>query len=85
MGSKEIRKSGEVLFGPRWQTDLAKALDVESRRVRQWIAGDRKLPNTIYGDIIRLLKDRLSKIEAVLRSIERQIGMQQDREPTRME
>lgn len=69
MGPKEFRKSGEVLFGPRWQTDIARALGVNSRRVRQWIKGERPLPDTIDRDIIKLLENRKLKIETVLNSI----------------
>ena len=62
MRPKEFRKSGEILFGPRWQTDIARALKVDPRRVRQWVKGDRPLPNTIDEDIFQLLNDRLLKI-----------------------
>ena len=71
MGPKEFRKSGEVLYGPRWQTDIARALSVDSRRVRQWVKGDRPLPDTIDKDIIQLLRNRLSKIAEVLDFIEK--------------
>lgn len=68
-GPKELRKSGEALFGPRWQTDIARALDVNSRRVRQWIKGERPLPGTIDKEIKKLLEDRKLKIENVLNTI----------------
>lgn len=66
MGPKEFRKSGELLFGPRWQTDIARELGVDSRRVRQWVKGDRPLPDTIDRDIIQLLKARLSQLIKLL-------------------
>ena len=31
-----ISSVGEILFGPRWQTDLAKALSVSDRTMRRW-------------------------------------------------
>ncbi|NDY73489.1 transcriptional regulator [Desulfobacter hydrogenophilus] len=70
MGPKELRKSGEALFGQRWQTDLARALDVDSRRIRQWIKGERPLPKTIDLDILALLKQRQQKISQLLEDFE---------------
>jgi hypothetical protein len=70
MGPKELRKSGEALFGQRWQTDLARALDVDSRRIRQWIKGERPLPKTIDQDILALLKQRQQKISQLLEDFE---------------
>lgn len=69
-GPKELRKSGEALFGQRWQTDIARALGLkDGRRVRQWLSGDRRLPVNIDKDIIKLLEDRKLKIEKILNSI----------------
>ena len=45
-----MRKSGEALFGQRWQTDIAKALGIDSRRIRQWVKRERPLPKTIDKD-----------------------------------
>lgn len=68
--AKEFRKSGEALFGKRWQTDMARALGLkDGRRVRQWISGDRRLPPNIDLSIIKLLEERKLKIEKVLDSI----------------
>lgn len=69
-GPKDLRKSGEVLFGQRWQTDMAKALKVDSRRVRQWVAGERPLPKTIDKEILTLLQQRQKKIEQLLDTFE---------------
>jgi hypothetical protein len=39
----ELRTCGERLFGPRWQTELARALPVSPRSVRYWLSGERKI------------------------------------------
>lgn len=39
----ELRKIGEKLFGPRWQTPLARALPVTTRSIRHWLSGKRKI------------------------------------------
>jgi len=69
-GSKELRKSGEALFGQRWQTDIAKALGVDSRRIRQWVKGERPLPKTIDKNILTLLQQRQIKIGQLLNIFE---------------
>ena len=44
MTPAELKKAGEALYGPRWQTALARALGVNARTVRRWAYGDRRIP-----------------------------------------
>lgn len=61
-----LREAGEALFGPQWQTALAGALGLsDARRVRQWLSGERRIPDGIWGDIKRLLNERANKAVAV--------------------
>lgn len=70
-GPKQLRKAGEAMFGPRWQTDLARALKLsDARRIREWIKGDRKIPDGIWPEVVELLKFRKIKIDAVLKDME---------------
>lgn len=50
--------SGQVLFGNRWQSDLARALNVSDRTVRAWVASESKIPANIWTDIEELLRQR---------------------------
>lgn len=43
MTPTELRTLAESLYGPRWQTKLARALPVNDRTVRRWLSGDRKI------------------------------------------
>ncbi len=43
MTPAELRTIGEQLYGPRWQTKLARALPVNDRTVRRWLSGERKI------------------------------------------
>jgi hypothetical protein len=43
MTSGELRTIGERLYGPRWQTKLARALPVSTRTVRYWLSGERAI------------------------------------------
>lgn len=59
--------TGQVLFGERWQTDLAKGLNLsDARRIRQWLSSDRPIPDGIIQQLSDLLKERSVSINAAL-------------------
>ncbi len=43
MTPAELREIGEALYGPCWQTNLARALPVNVRSVRRWLTGERNI------------------------------------------
>ena len=57
-GPAQLERAGNLLYGDRWQTDLARALQVNDRRVRQWIASERPIPVGVWADIAGLLRQR---------------------------
>ena len=57
MTPEQLRLAGTLLFGQSWQTDFARAVDVDPRRVRQWLSGDRPIPVGLWLEIIELLKE----------------------------
>lgn len=60
-------KSGQALYGERWQTDLARDLGLsDGRRIRQWLSGDRPIPEGVWNDIAKLLADRKVVIDEAL-------------------
>ena len=65
-----LKEAGELLYGTRWQSDLARALGVGDRRVREWTAGERRTPPGVLSDIAGLLRQRQADIAAVLTAIE---------------
>lgn len=73
MDANLLRQAGEALYGSRWQTDLARDLNVADRTVRRWaISGD--VPPGAWGDIRRLLRERGAAIAAVRRQIPRSLS-----------
>lgn len=63
--------AGQLLFGERWQTELARALGLtDGRRIRQWLSGDRPIPVGILDDLRELLEDRSSKMELIVKQIQ---------------
>lgn len=54
-----LRAVGEALYGPRWQSDLARDLDVSDRTVRRWVAGAVRMPPGVVTDLRRLCDERV--------------------------
>lgn len=44
MTPTDLERRCRALYGSEWQTALARRIHVESRTVRRWKAGDRKIP-----------------------------------------
>ena len=63
-------RSGSLLFGDRWQSDLARALNVGDRRVREWLAGDRSIPAGVWPEIAGLIRQRSNNAAAILDEID---------------
>lgn len=76
MTPEELIQAGEILYGAQWQTELARAIDVDPRRVRQWINGERPIPTSLRSEIILLLKEKICGIRRLLGSAVLEIGYQ---------
>lgn len=58
MTPHELRTIGERLFGPRWQTSLARALPVTARSVRHWLSGHHPIREVIARRIRALESEK---------------------------
>lgn len=61
-----LREVGEALYGPRWQTDLARDLGVADRTVRRWEVGDSDIPPGLAADLLRLVIARGETLDALV-------------------
>lgn len=66
MSNRLLRDAGEALFGPRWQSELSRELDVSDRTVRRWIAGTEDLPPGVAMELWRLCLERAADLDAVI-------------------
>lgn len=67
VGAAGLARVGEALYGERWQTDLARDINLrDARRVRQWLAGDRKIPAGVWADLNVLVNERRMRLDAIL-------------------
>lgn len=56
---------GQSIFGERWQSALARALNVDDRTVRRWLSGESRLPTDIDRKIFLLAEQKLSSLSAL--------------------
>lgn len=63
--SRLLVEAGEALYGPRWQSELARALDVNDRTVRRWASGAVDMPWGVYLDLLRLTHERASALDGL--------------------
>jgi hypothetical protein len=53
-----LREAGTLLYGDRWQSALAEAIDVHPRTMRFWAAGDREMPEGAWRDVLAIAEER---------------------------
>lgn len=49
-----LRNTGESLYGPRWQSDLARDFNIADRTIRRWLASADALPPGVTLDLVHL-------------------------------
>lgn len=59
----QLTTIGQALYGTQWQSDLARALSVDSRRVRQWLNNERPIPEWLQGELITLLSTNIDECQ----------------------
>lgn len=60
-----IVQYGEALYGKNFQCALARALGINDRTMRRWMAGDTTPPDSVLDDLQALVRERI----ALLRSL----------------
>lgn len=63
--SRLLAECGEALYGPQWQTALARDLTVADRTVRRWVAGTSDPPAGLWTDLLRLTQERAAALDAL--------------------
>lgn len=66
-----LREAGEALYGPRWQSDLARDLGVADRTVRRWHAGSHDISDGAWADLRALLTQRRAALGEVAKKLPR--------------
>ena len=72
MKKQQLIAAGFAAFGDRWQTDIANALGVSDRTIRNWVSGKYQIPSTVSADIVIILNRRKAEIiEAIAMATEK--------------
>jgi hypothetical protein len=62
--SRLLHECGEALYGPQWQSAIARDLGVTDRTVRRWAAGG-DVPDGVYLDLLRLTQERAQRLDSL--------------------
>jgi hypothetical protein len=68
LAAGDLETLGTFLFGPRWQTALARAIDRSDRQVRRWVAGERPVSIEASRRIEELVRAKHGQQMRVLRA-----------------
>jgi hypothetical protein len=69
-GADDLAHIGKLLYGDNhWQAGLARDLDVDPRRIRQWLSQERPIPTTIWLDLNHMLTRRQIAIDDALKCL----------------
>lgn len=72
MNLEQLKAAGKLLYGREWQSNLARDLNIDPRRVREWVAKERSLPRFLDVEVAKLLEKNQHNIDAFLADFEAQ-------------
>ena len=53
---------GKALYGPEWQSELARQLDVNLTTMRRWATGKFRIPPGIWASLLPLLDAKQAEL-----------------------
>lgn len=65
-----LRALGRAMFGPQWQSELARAIGRNSRTIRRYDAGS-PVPDAVMERVIAAAEDRRNNLTAAIDAAER--------------
>ncbi|MCP8895332.1 hypothetical protein KYK29_10340 [Shinella daejeonensis] len=66
-----LKRTGEALYGPQWQSAIARDLDVSDRHVRRMAAGEQPLKPGMALDLWRIALERTATLEDLADELKR--------------
>jgi len=74
MTEPDIREIGEALYGPRWQSELARDYGINLRTMQRWASGQGDAPPSLYIEIADDLDRRAQRLSAIAEKIRAHVG-----------
>lgn len=71
MTAAKLKEIGELLYGDRWQSALARDLEVTDRTVRRWAAGKFRVAADVPRKLRKVMAARATLLAAVRRKLPR--------------
>ena len=71
MSSRLLKRCGEALYGPRWQSEIARDLKVADRTVRRWLVGSNDVPDGVYLELLGLCQERAAELDELIEVLPR--------------
>ena len=70
-GPAELEKCGSLLYGDRWQTEMAKNLGfANSRIIRYWLTRERHIPVYVWKKLVDLMQEKQKQLGMLLHDFE---------------
>lgn len=60
-----LQTVGRALFGPCWQREMARQLDVSSRTVNRWATGVHAIPEGVRGELTSMCLDHADELREI--------------------
>jgi DNA-binding transcriptional regulator YdaS (Cro superfamily) len=68
--SSLLEDAGQALYGPQWQSAMARDLGVSDRTVRRWAAGSSVAPASAYLELERIAQRRAGELRELAPRLE---------------
>lgn len=65
-----LAKVGAALYGPLWQSELARSLEVNVRTVQRWAGGRVPIPYDVRSELRQLIHERREDLNDLLPLLE---------------
>lgn len=66
---EKIQKVGQIVYGNRWKSPLAREMNVDRRTFRRFLSGERYFPKNLSTMLLQSMEQELSKIYAAIEII----------------
>jgi hypothetical protein len=68
-GRDLLEEAGRALYGPLWQSEMARELEVALRTMQRWARGDNGIPAGVFVDLRDKVVERRAELAALARKL----------------